>query len=405
MAREYALYHHQPALLLFLCCIALSTTIAQHCTKNELDAVCDERRSEFHVELVQVLIRHGERTPLLKEMYPRDPYNVSVYEPWGLGQLTNKGKLTEYRIGTMLRERYNDFLGSIYHPRDIYAVSTDIDRTKMSLQLMLAGLYPPHPTQLWNPDLPWLAIPTHYAPERVDTVLKPHNCPVYIAALEEVKRTKEVRDKIAIYKDFLTFLSEKTGLTIEEPKPAYEVFNHLTAQKNMNLTLPEWCTDEVYQKMQDLVVLEYEIRSYKTQLKRLNGGMLIKKFIDNLNITGKNKIPRKMYVYSAHEVNIAAFAGAHNISEPRLPDYGSAFIFEKLRDDAGELYVRIILWTGKTEKLITVKLADCNELCPLKTYLELVRDVTPSDEETTCLWDNMTREELLKLFEERLFFN
>jgi len=111
----------------------------------------------------------------------------------------------------------------------------------------------------------------------------------------------------------------------------------------MNLTIPEWCTDEVYQKMQDLVVLEYELRSYTTQLKRLNGGMLIKKFIDNLNITGECTIPRKMYVYSGHEINIAAFARAHNISEPRLPDYGSAFIFEKLQDDIGELYIRVII--------------------------------------------------------------
>ncbi|XP_067209828.1 venom acid phosphatase Acph-1 isoform X4 [Linepithema humile] len=362
-------------------------------------------RSEFHLELIQVVMRHGERVPMLKEMYPNDPYNVSVYEPWGLGQLTNKGKLTEYRIGIMLRERYNDFLGSIYHPRDIYAVSTDIDRTKMSLQLMLAGLYPPHPTQLWNPDLPWLAIPTHYTPKEVDIVLQPHNCPVYIAALEEVKKSKEVRDKIAFYKDFLTFLSEKTGLIITESLRAAQLSHLLTQQKNLDLTLPEWCTDEVYKKLQETMAFELELCSYTTQLKRLNGGMLIKKFIENLNITGKSRIPRKMYVYSAHELNIAAFAKAHNISEPRLPDYGSAFIFEKLRDDAGELYVRIILWTGKTEKLITVKLADCNELCPLKTYLELVRDVTPSDEETTCLWDNMTREELLKLFEERLFFN
>jgi prostatic aicd phosphatase len=111
----------------------------------------------------------------------------------------------------------------------------------------------------------------------------------------------------------------------------------------MNLNTPEWCTDEVYKKMQDLIVLEYELRSYTTQLKRLNGGMLIKKFIDNLNITGKRTIPRKMYVYSAHEINIAAFGRAHNISEPRLPDYGSAFIFEKLRDSSGELYVRVII--------------------------------------------------------------
>lgn len=41
---------------------------------------------------------------------------------------------------------------------------------------------------------------------------------------------KEVRDKIAIYKDFFKFFSEKTGLVTEEPLLVYEVYNLLTAQ-------------------------------------------------------------------------------------------------------------------------------------------------------------------------------
>lgn len=81
----------------------------------------------------------------------------------------------------MLRQRYNHFLESIYRPRNIYAVSTDVDRTKMSLQLMLAGLYPPDARQMWNSDLPWLAIPTHYAPERVDVLLKPEGCSMLVS--------------------------------------------------------------------------------------------------------------------------------------------------------------------------------------------------------------------------------
>ncbi|CAL1677640.1 unnamed protein product [Lasius platythorax] len=350
-------------------------------------------------------MRHGERTPLFKEMYPKDPYNVSSYEPWGVGQLTNQGKLTEYRIGTMLRQRYNEFLRSIYHPHDIYAVSTDTDRTKMSLQLMLAGLYPPDTIQTWNSDLRWLAIPTHYVPKRVDMLLKPENCSIYKTALTEVKKMKEVRDKIAIYKDFFKFFSEKTGLVTEEPLPVYEVYNLLTAQKTMNLTLPEWCTDEVYRKMQDIIVLEYDIRSYTTQLKRLNGGMLIKKFIDNINVESKHRNSRKMYVYSGHEVNLAAFVRAHNISEPKIPGYGSTFIFEKLRDEESNFYIRIIFWTGSTEKLTTIKLAGCDEICPLKTYLELVREMIPSDQEMTCLWDNIVRTELLNLFTENIIRN
>jgi len=112
----------------------------------------------------------------------------------------------------------------------------------------------------------------------------------------------------------------------------------------MNLSMPEWCTNQVYQKMQDVIVLEYEIRSYTTQLKRLNGGMLIKRFINNMNVKNERINPRKIYIYSGHEINIAAFARAHNISEPRLPGYGSTFIFEKLRDDVGNLYVKVTIF-------------------------------------------------------------
>lgn len=112
----------------------------------------------------------------------------------------------------------------------------------------------------------------------------------------------------------------------------------------MNLTLPEWYTDEVHRTMQEIMFMCYDNYSYTTQLKRLNGGLLVKKFIDNMNPRGdpNNKPSRKIYIYSAHELNIAAFARAHNISILRLPDYGSAFIVEKLRDENSNFYVRVI---------------------------------------------------------------
>lgn len=86
--------------------------------------------------------------------------------------------MREYCIGKMLRERYNEFLGKIYHPSDVYAVSTDLDRTKMSLQLVLAGLYHPAPMQSWNAELPWMPIPIHYMPEKVDNLMKPDFSPM-----------------------------------------------------------------------------------------------------------------------------------------------------------------------------------------------------------------------------------
>lgn len=81
--------------------------------------------------------------------------------------------MREYRIGQVLRERYGKFLGDVYRPSDVYAFSTDHDRTKTSLQLVLAGLYHPVPAQTWNENLSWIPIPSHYMPEKVDDLMKP----------------------------------------------------------------------------------------------------------------------------------------------------------------------------------------------------------------------------------------
>lgn len=72
----------------------------------------------------------------------------------------------------MLRRRYADFLGEIYTPEALTASSTDYDRTKMSLLLVLAGLWPPASTQQWNQFISWQPIAINYKPKADDYVWK-----------------------------------------------------------------------------------------------------------------------------------------------------------------------------------------------------------------------------------------
>lgn len=111
-------------------------------------------------------------------------------------------------------------------------------------------------------------------------------------------------------------------------------------QGSINATLPEWATKDVQSLIQKITALEYELQSHTTLMKRLNGGALVKEFIKNMNFKGNTTQP-KIYIYSGHEINIAAFAKAHNFIEPELPAYGSAIIVEKLRSSNGKIYIQV----------------------------------------------------------------
>lgn len=76
-----------------------------------------------------------------------------------------------FGVGKALRLTYNDFLGKYYYPNEVEAYSTDYNRTKMSLQLVLAGLFPPTESQIWEKQLPWQPIPFNYNPKYHDKVL------------------------------------------------------------------------------------------------------------------------------------------------------------------------------------------------------------------------------------------
>jgi hypothetical protein len=49
--------------------------------------------------------------------------------------------------------------------------ASDVDRTLMSAEANLAGLYPPQdPVSVWNPSILWQPIPVHTQPSEYDNV-------------------------------------------------------------------------------------------------------------------------------------------------------------------------------------------------------------------------------------------
>lgn len=113
--------------------------------------------------------------------------------------------MREYKIGTMLRKRYDQYFGPDYWPAKIYARSTEVPRTQLSLQLVLAGLFPPSEKQTWNPHLPWIPTWTFFVPYKTDTLLFPQYCYRWVT-LQGIGR-KDLITELTILTSSFSFLS------------------------------------------------------------------------------------------------------------------------------------------------------------------------------------------------------
>ena len=77
----------------------------------------------------------------------------------------------------MLRQRYETFLGKTYSPNEVYSYSTDQDRTKMSLQMVLAGLYSPAPASSSSDHIDWTPVTFDYNVRKFDFLSTSEQCP------------------------------------------------------------------------------------------------------------------------------------------------------------------------------------------------------------------------------------
>ncbi|XP_057338078.1 venom acid phosphatase Acph-1-like isoform X2 [Microplitis mediator] len=227
--------------------------------------------ADYELKFVTVVFRHGDRTPETDESYPNDPYLHDDFYPLGRGQLTVAGKQREYQLGQALRNLYDDFLGDIYIPKDVVARSTDRDRTRMSLQLVVSAMYPPKGSQVWNDTLNWQPILTSYVPEADDTLLISDSCRQYKEEFEKVTKSPEVQKEIDRFRPLMENLTVVTGKEISTAADLFLLSNGLVALAGTDRPIPKW-SEGIFPEglLLDASNLQYKLIFYNDNLKRLS---------------------------------------------------------------------------------------------------------------------------------------
>lgn len=216
-------------------------------------------------------------------------------------------------------------------------MSSAIDRTMNTASLVLAALFPPKSSQIWNRDLSWNPIPVHSIPKYLDyLIIAEEACAQYQKLLEEYENSPEVKAVTDQYQHLYQYLEEHTGQPIRTLEHIKDLHGILDVEHRLNKTyaflimiinkcllysdemifkrflysLPEWA-QEIGAPGGDLQYLgEYWLKfnSGTTELNKLKGGFLFKEILDRFtNKTQSTLSPDySLYIYSGHDVTIAA---------------------------------------------------------------------------------------------------
>lgn len=318
------------------------------------------------------VIRHGDRTPTTD--IPNAPYTW----PQGLGQLTAEGMQQEYRLGIQMHKRYieqNHLLPEHYLADAMYVRSSDLNRTLMSAESLLLGLYPLGS----GPNLPASeksALPANYQPIAINTVPKEEETLLLPDANKKEFRytlkkyvfsQKEWLQKSAALKNKLATWEKITGYHISNLDALIPLADNLHIRKIHHIPLPKGITDNIADEIIATGNWALVAKFKPHEVGEEASQKLLTIISNDLTDASLQKSDLKYALFSGHDITILSVMSAldNPLTEP--PYYASDLNFS-LFQNANKNYYVIVSYNGKP-----VRIPGCDLNCPLPQFIEFVK--------------------------------
>ncbi|CAI6369223.1 unnamed protein product [Macrosiphum euphorbiae] len=340
------------------------------------------------LRLVHAVFRHGQRTPA--DTYPLDPYTNSSWEPFGWGQLTNNGKRKQYELGKFIRKRYSGFLDVLYSSKKVTFRSTDVDRTIMSAQLVASAMYKPVGVQQWNRHLEWQPVPIHSEPLKDDRLLLVRiDCPRYHEERQKIMNSSEVLEELNSYSDLYSYLSNHTGLTIQDPDDVQSIYSTLKAESDYGVALPSWTTKVYPTKLAKVTSRSFILNAYNDEMKKLKGGPLLKQILENSKNKMNKQSTHQLYAYAGHDSTVSNLLIALDVWDEQIPTYNMLALLELHESKKGNFYLKVFLRNESSTEPYLLQIPNCKEdSCTLEHISNLTANVIPLNLNEECKTDN-----------------
>ncbi|KAK6015245.1 histidine acid phosphatase [Ostertagia ostertagi] len=315
---------------------------------------------------LQVAWRHGDRTPATSV-----PFNDASAWEEGLGELTRKGIAIALEVVLRARIWQPWFWQSFRTATPVFVRSSDYNRTIMSAQANMAGLFPPSKSEMWEDNLPWQPVPVHSVPRAIDKELyEDISCPTANEEFSTLWRSEVVKRMEIENEDFIEFLKEKTKIPNFEFRKLWMVFDNLFCMKRIIR-----CS-----------FLTQHDNTLQTETALPNVGPLLKDIIERFEakVNGVLGDKPKLYAYSAHDTTLAAMLSAMGIFPEHFPRYSSAVLLELHRKN-GQLIVEVYYKNvTDVDSLYHYNIPGCEDPCTLDAFKSAMNRYLPVDWNAEC---------------------
>jgi acid phosphatase len=272
------------------------------------------------------VIRHGDRAPVAD--FPAAPHKW----PQGLGQLTPEGMRGEFELGKMFRAKYidkNHLLPPTYDCDSMYVRASDIDRTLMSAECTLLGLYPLGQGPVMEDGkegVPqrYQPIPIHTRPRETDDVLiadvNKSSPDIYRHFVYE---SPEWKAKQAEVEPNFERWSKLTGFHIKNLQTMTLVGDTAHIRRIHHVPLPPGMTQADEDAMADVGEWVFGAKFKPPEVGQATGLNLLRLIEKYLSDATKGDGKLKYVLFSAHDSTICSLLSAIKAPTNSRPRYSS----------------------------------------------------------------------------------
>ncbi|XP_073433292.1 lysophosphatidic acid phosphatase type 6 isoform X2 [Dendrobates tinctorius] len=370
----------------------------------------DIESPDYELKLVQVVFRHGARTPLkqiphdeqvewsptLLETPDHTQFNYRVTDLMGgprppspfeerfrshtlkggtfPGQLTTIGMQQMFSLGARIRKDYVEergFLSPVFKASEVYVRSTNIVRNLESARCLLAGLFQQRqegPVTIVTSDAGSEILYPNY-----------HGC-------TGLKQLTSGRFSVALslpgMKDDLERLQQDLHIDSTKKVDFFLLLDNLLAEQAHGFPFSVQYESHLRQlERRAIDVLSYVMGSSNREAVRLSVGPFLYALQNNMLETTRRSADspptRKLFLYSTHDVTLIPLLVAFGIFDQKWPPYAADITLELYQHQPSKEWFTRLRYNGKEQVV-----SGCSSgLCPLDQFLDALAEFTLSPED------------------------